>query len=216
MADAESHSHTGRIEAFSDGVFAIAITLLIIEVGVPDVEHGESLGDALWRLWPSYSAYILSFITIGIYWVNHHAFFRLFHSTTHFFLMLNVWFLMAIAFLPFPTAVLGEYLKQDEHRDAAVTLYCIGLLLPAVGWFAVWIYGQYRGLLDDSLHPSYVWRSNLQYLVSVLIFAAALGVSFLNAWIALGICTVTIGVYLFPPLLKPEYLPLPTVAPPPE
>jgi uncharacterized membrane protein len=215
MPDVEEHSHTGRIEAFSDGVFAIAITLLIIEVGVPDVKHGESLGDALWRLWPSYSAYVLSFITIGIYWVNHHSFFRLFHATTHFFLMLNVWFLMAIAFLPFPTAVLGEYLKDDEHRQAAVSLYTLGLLLPAVGWFTVWSYGQYRGLIDDSLHPRYLRFANLQYAFSVLVYSAAFAVSFISDWVALGLCTAITAVYLFPPR-RPEYLPLPDVAPPPE
>ena len=110
MSETESHTHTGRIEAFSDGVFAIAITLLIIEVGVPKVASGESLSDKLWEEWPSYAAYALSFVTIGIYWVNHHSFFRLFHATTHTFLMVNVWFLMAVSFLPFPTAVLGEYL----------------------------------------------------------------------------------------------------------
>jgi uncharacterized membrane protein len=210
MPDAESHSHTQRVEAFSDGVFAIAITLLIIEIGVPHVESDESLGDALWHLWPSYGAYALSFISIGIYWVNHHAFLRLFHSTTHVFLMVHVVFLMAIAFLPFPTAVLGEYLKDDVHRQDAVSLYTLGLLLPAIGWFAVWWYGQFRGLLDDSLHPRYVRFANWQYLFSVVVYATAFGISFIEPWVALGLCAVTTGVYIFPPR-RPQYLQLPSV-----
>jgi uncharacterized membrane protein len=215
MPDAESHSHTQRIEAFSDGVFAIAITLLIIEIGVPHVDADESLGAALWRLWPSYSAYILSFITIGIYWVNHHAFFRLFHSTTHAFLMVHVVFLMALAFLPFPTAVLGEYMKDDDHRQDAVSLYTLGLLLPAVGWFLVWWYGQLRGLLDDSLHPRYIRFANRQYIFSMFIYSLAFGLSFIEPWVALGLCAVITAVYILPPR-RPEYLPLPSVAPPPE
>lgn len=210
MPEAEGHSHTARLETFSDGVFAIAITLLIIEIGVPHVEGEASLGDEILDLWPSYGAYVLSFVTIGIYWVNHHSFYRLFHSTSHFFLMLNVWFLMAIAFIPFPTAVLGEYLNDGEHRRAAVSLYCAGLLFPAVGWFLVWMYGQYRGLVDDSLHPRYLRFANGQYVVSMAVYSIALGVSFLNAWAALGLCAVITGVYLFPPR-TPEYLPLPNV-----
>ena len=104
------------LETFSDGVFAIAITLLIIEIGVPVVDSDESLSDALWHLWPAIGAYILSFLTIGIYWANHNAFFRLFVRTDHIFLMLNVVFLMCIAFVPFPTAVLGEYLDDAPAR----------------------------------------------------------------------------------------------------
>src|SRR5215510_4445653 len=134
MARTEDHLHpneTQRIEAFSDGVFAIAITLLIIEIGVPHVSSEESLSKALGDLWPKYFAYVLSFVMIGIYWANHHSFFRLFVRADHYFLMLNVLFLMAIAFLPFPTAVLGEYLDDPGQRDIAVSLYALGLLLPA-------------------------------------------------------------------------------------
>lgn len=210
MSEVDSHTHTGRIEAFSDGVFAIAITLLIIEIGVPRVDREGSLGDELLDLWPSYAAYVLSFVTIGIYWVNHHSFLRLFHATTHFFLMLNVWFLMAIAFLPFPTAVLGEYMKDGEHRQAAVSLYSAGLLFPAVGWGLVWFYGQYRGLLDDSLHPNYIRFANWQYTFSVFVYAVAFAISFVSAWAALGLCAAITAVYIFPPR-RPQYLPLPDV-----
>ncbi|MEX0683896.1 MAG: TMEM175 family protein [Dehalococcoidia bacterium] len=149
--DPDAHSSTHRVEAFSDGVFAIAITLLIIEIAVPHLEGDESLGDKLRELWPSYAAYVLSFITIGIYWANHHSFFELFRRTNHIFLMLNVVFLMAVAFLPFPTTVLGDYLKDDANRDSAVTFYALGLLMPAVGWCALWSYGRWRGLLVQAL-----------------------------------------------------------------
>src|SRR6266508_6635829 len=165
----EDHLHpseTQRIEAFSDGVFAIAITLLIIEIGVPQVTGNESLSDKLGDLWPSYGAYVLSFVMIGIYWANHHSFFRLFVRTDHYFLMLNVFFLMAIAFLPFPTAVLGEYLNDSVERDSAVRLYSLGLLLPAFGWIVVWLYASARGLGDERLEPQYLRFLTVQYLLS--------------------------------------------------
>ena len=143
--DIDDHSSTHRLEAFSDGLIAIAITLLIIEIGVPHVTGDESLSAEIADLWPSYGAYILSFVIIGIYWANHHSFLELFRRTDHTFLMLNVIFLMTIAFLPFPTAVLGEYLTDEAQRADAVTFYSIGLLLPAIAWFLVWLYARWRG-----------------------------------------------------------------------
>jgi TMEM175 potassium channel family protein len=198
-------NETQRIEAFSDGVFAIAITLLIIEIGVPHVGRGESLADALGDLWPSYSAYVLSFVMIGIYWANHHSFFRLFVRTDHYFLLLNVFFLMTIAFLPFPTAVLGEYLDDSEHRDTAVRLYALGLLLPAAGWFVVWLYARSRELVDDRLAPEYTRFLTMQYALSNALYAVALLISFIDAWAALVIVVGLTFLYLLPPR-RPRYV----------
>lgn len=209
VSDTEGeHLHpneTQRIEAFSDGVFAIAITLLIIEIGVPHVTGDESLSSALGDLWPSYGAYVLSFVMIGIYWANHHSLFRLFMRTDHFFLMLNVFFLMAIAFLPFPTAVLGEYLDDSEHRDAAVRLYSLGLLLPAFGWFCVWFYANARGLVDERLAPEYMRFLTVQYLLSNVLYAGALLLSFLDPWVALALVTGLTLLYMLPPR-RPRYV----------
>jgi TMEM175 potassium channel family protein len=207
VARTEDHLHpneTQRIEAFSDGVFAIAITLLIIEIGVPHVSGNESLASALGDLWPSYGAYVLSFVMIGIYWANHHSFFRLFVRADHYFLVLNVVFLMAIAFLPFPTAVLGEYLDDAAQRDTAVTLYAFGLLLPAFGWIVVWLYANARGLVDERLAPEYVRFLTVQYLLSNLLYGSALLLSFLDPWIALVIVVVLTLLYLLPPR-RPRY-----------
>jgi uncharacterized membrane protein len=93
---------TARLETFSDGVIAIAITLLILEIKVPHPALGQSLADALAHEWPSYAAYVVSFLTIGIIWVNHHHMFTLIGRANHTFLMLNVVFLMFIAAIPFP------------------------------------------------------------------------------------------------------------------
>ncbi len=207
MTSEHDHEHeqgTQRIEAFSDGVFAIAITLLIIEIGVPHPSGDRGLQDALADLWPSYGAYVLSFVMIGIYWANHHSFFRLFLRTDHFFLILNVVFLMAIAFMPFPTAVLGEYLRDAGERDAAVGFYAFGLLLPAVGWLSIWLYANARDLLDERLAPDYVRFLTVQYVLSTGVYVVAVAVSFVSAWAALAICVGFTLLYLLPPR-RPRY-----------
>lgn len=199
MADSAEQNETQRIEAFSDGVFAIAITLLIIEISVPVLAGDEGLADALLDAWPSYFAYILSFITIGIYWANHHSFFKLFHHVDHGFLMLNVFFLMMIAFLPFPTAVLAEYLEDPDQRQAAIAFYSFGLLLPAFGWLLLWAWANLRDLVVHDLDPAFRRFLTRQYVVSNLVYSAAFAASFLNEWAALAICTGLTALYLLPP-----------------
>src|SRR6202140_1196117 len=99
---------TGRVEAFSDGVFAIAITLLILAVGIDKAPPGN-LGTYLVNLWPAYLAYAVSFVTIGIMWVNHHLLFQHFARFDRPMLLLNILLLMLIAFVPFPTRVAAEF-----------------------------------------------------------------------------------------------------------
>jgi uncharacterized membrane protein len=192
---------TQRIEAFSDGVFAIAITLLILEIRVPEHEGQGAgwLGTALWELWPSYFAYLLSFLMIGIYWANHHYIFKLYRRVDHAFNLLNVGFLMCISFLPFPTAVLARQVMTSE-RPAAVTFYALGLLLPAMTWFAVWLYAShgYR-LIDRRLEPGFVRRLTRQYLLSNLLYLAAILVSFLMPVAGLAVCGGLTLLYLLPP-----------------
>src|SRR2546425_6587295 len=110
-----------RVEAFSDGVFAIAITLLILEIRVPHVDHG--LWNGLLALWPSYVAFLLSFVVILIMWVNHHELLRMVDGISYPFLFANGLLLLTITFVPFPTAVLAAHLGTPEARTA-VTFYC--------------------------------------------------------------------------------------------
>src|SRR3954468_24501153 len=97
---------TDRLEAFSDGVFAFAITVLVLALGVPEV--GTPLGPALLRLWPDYVAYALSFIVIGAIWINHHAMFRHITRADPWVLLLNLLQLLCVAFLPYPAAILAR------------------------------------------------------------------------------------------------------------
>ena len=201
---------TQRLEAFSDGVFAIAITLLILEIRVPPLNEGSahiSLFNALLGLWPSYFAYILSFVMIGIYWANHHYLYRLFRGTDHVFNLINVFFLMSISFLPFPTAVLADFMRETDNQQTAVMFYALGLLLPAFFWFMAWLYAS-RGdrLLDPNLDAHFVRYLTRQFLVSNVLYLGAVIVAFFNPVAGLAVCTVLTLLYLLPPR-TPVYRP---------
>ena len=135
---------TTRLEAFSDGIFAIAITLLILEVRAPE---GGDLWPALRAQWPSYFGYALSFLIIGIMWANHTHIFRLIDRTDHLLSMLNLLLLMTIAFLPFPTAVLARNIADPATRRAATIFYSGSILLTAIPWSLLWGHAQSAGLV---------------------------------------------------------------------
>src|SRR5215470_12495251 len=124
---------TTRVEAFSDAVFAIAITLLILEIKVPHAEGGEHLWTALAHLWPSYLAFLLSFFVILVMWVNHHELMRLVRGVTYPFLFANGAVLLLVTFVPFPTAVLAEHLATRE-ATAAVAFYCGTYFVIGLTW----------------------------------------------------------------------------------
>lgn len=141
---------TGRVEAFSDGVFAIAITLLILAVGIDQALATGNLKHQLLHLWPAYIAYGVSFVTVGIMWINHHAVFRHFARVDRPLLLLNILLLMCISFTPFPTRVVAEHAQSDTDRKAAAFFYGATMTLTAICFFAVWIYGSRRLLRPDA------------------------------------------------------------------
>jgi uncharacterized membrane protein len=202
-----TESGTTRLEAFSDGVFAIAITLLIIEVKVPSHEtlNNQTLMQYIWHQWPKYFAYILTFLNIGIYWANHHYLFKLFKSTDHVFNLLNVFFLMAIAFLPYPTGILGEYSMEVEHARSAIIFFSFAMCLPAIGYFMMWTYARReKHIIDQRLRPAFIKKLNGLYLLSNLLYIAAFIISLFSPITGLGISVILTLVYLLPPR-QPEY-----------
>ncbi|MGH2596447.1 MAG: TMEM175 family protein [Actinomycetota bacterium] len=138
---------TSRLETFADGVFAIAATLLILSVdtsvGSP---VGANLRHTLLAAWPSYVAYVVSFLTIGIIWANHHTIMDQVGRADRTFLMLTVGFLMVVAFIPFPTRLVAEFIGKDGARSATV-IYGITLTLTAVMFNAIWFYAARGGRL---------------------------------------------------------------------
>ncbi len=124
---------TGRTEAFSDGVFAIAITLLVLEIRPPETGAEGSLWSALLALWPSYLAFALSFFVLLITWVNHHDLMRLVRAGSRRFQLANGFVLFYVIFVPFPTAVLASHLAGPEI-NAAVALYCGTFVVGSIAW----------------------------------------------------------------------------------
>jgi uncharacterized membrane protein len=160
---------TSRLEAFSDGVFAIAATLLILNVQA----SGSPLGPELGRIWPSYAAYAVSFVTIGIIWVNHHTVMAQIAKVDRVFLMLHVLFLMLIAFIPFPTALLARHIRS-EGADAAALSYGATLTLTAILFNLLWRYAAHgRRLLRADADARVVAGISRSYLPGPFMYLAA-------------------------------------------
>jgi len=136
------HNVNDRLELFSDGVFAIAITLLVLDIKVPPLETMKSESDvwhALVDLWPSLFAFSWSFIIILISWLGHHNLFKNVIGTSNQFMLANGFFLFTVIILPFPTAFMAEYLKSEYARPAIV-VYCLFALIHNLGWNMLWKY----------------------------------------------------------------------------
>jgi TMEM175 potassium channel family protein len=171
---------TGRVEAFSDGVFAIAITLLILAVGLEQgIAHG-SVRHQLLHLWPAYIAYAVSFLTVGIMWVNHHQIFRHFARVDRPLLLLNILLLMCISFTPFPTRIVADHATNDADRQAAAVLYGLTFTVTSICFLAVWLYGSRRLLRSDTdmREVNGITRS---YLPGAPTYALATAIAFVNS-----------------------------------
>jgi uncharacterized membrane protein len=167
---------TSRLEAFSDGVFAIAATLLILNVQA----SGSPLANELGRIWPSYVAYAVSFVTIGIIWVNHHTVMAQIAKVDRTFLLLHVFFLMLIAFIPFPTALLAQHIRSEGAKAAALS-YGATLTLTAILINVLWRYAAHRGrLLRTDADARVVAGISRSYLPGPFMYLAATLVALLS------------------------------------
>jgi uncharacterized membrane protein len=171
---------TGRVEAFSDGVFAIAVTLLILAVGIEQSIAEGSVTHQLLHLWPAYIAYAVSFLTVGIMWVNHHQIFRHFVRVDRPLLLLNILLLMCISFTPFPTRVVADSATNDADRQAAAVLYGLTMTVTAICFFSVWIYGS-RRLLRADTDMREVTGITRSYLPGAPTYALATAIAFVNS-----------------------------------
>jgi uncharacterized membrane protein len=194
----EQSNDTARLETFADGVMAIAITLLILEVRVPHAE-GRSLWSALIRQWPSYAGFIVSFLTIGIIWVNHHHMFKLIERTTHAFLMLNVVFLMTICILPFPTALVADYVRNPDGRAVATAVYGGAMTAIAVMFNVVWRYaGTGHHLLLPGISDEMLAKMNRDYLAGPVVYGAATLIALIQPYVSLAIFALLCVYWLLP------------------
>lgn len=180
-------AETTRVETFADGVFAIAITLLVLEIKVPHVDEAHGgLWPALAALWPSYVGYVISFFTIGIMWVNHHVIFQYVRKCDRAFLFANVFFLMGIAFVPFPTAVLAEHLPDPATRNAAAVFFSAWFIVIAVMFNILWHTGISGGrLLRADVRQEGLETITRRYRIGPLSYVVTAAVAFVSAWASL-------------------------------
>jgi uncharacterized membrane protein len=176
-------TQTARLETFSDGVFAIAATLLILEVRLPG--HG-SVSHDLVHAWPSYVAYAISFLTIGIIWVNHHTVMAQIGRVDRTFLFINVVFLMVVAFSPFPTRVVAEHLR-DGSKSAAFA-YGLTFTLMAAFYGLMWFYAAIgRRLIAEDADQRVVSGISRSFAPGSVIYGAATLSSLLSAYVAVAL-----------------------------
>ncbi len=187
---------TGRITAFSDGVFSIAITLLVLNLQIPKgITSLTELLNRLQALWPNLMSYILSFVIIGIYWVAHHNMFHYIKRSNRVFLWINILLLMCVAFIPFPAGLLGQFsfVSQSSLAKVAEIIYACNLILTNLMLSLLWWYAtSYHRLVDQDIDPHFVNTVNRRNMTAPVVYAASIGLSFLNVYLSL------IVFFLFP------------------
>jgi uncharacterized membrane protein len=186
----------GRVEAFSDGVFAVAITVLIFNVTGSVQKHGAGgLLAALLAAWPAYAAYAASFLTIGVMWVNHHGMFGRLARIDRPLLFLNLLLLMAIVFLPFPTAILGENIAVPQDAPAAASFYALNAFVISIFFAGLWLYAfTHPHLLAPEVDAREAMRASPRFYAGLLGYLLCIPLGQLSPVAVVIVCT-GLGVY---------------------
>lgn len=187
---------TSRLEAFSDGVFGFAATLLVLDIHVPVVSKGQSLFQLMMADWPTYLCFLIGFSTILICWINHHFMFDFIYKSNSKLLLLNGLKLLVVTFTPFATAVLAKYLNTEE-QSMAVNVYTFNFAFMGISMFAIWNYAyrtnlmkpESKGILRTITHYYF-----LAAIMSITIFI----LSFVSIWLCLVFSGIMFGTFLLP------------------
>ena len=211
----DAHTHGAergldRFEGFSDAVFAIALTLLIVEIkvpGSPEGPHGYSdLAKAMAEQWREHLALVLCYVVIGAYWLQHHYSGRIYAKSDHWFSAINLVFLLAIVVIPYPIRVWCFHLGSSFEPVGSVTLV-VGLALTACTWMAKWFYGMSgRRVMDDRLAPDFVRQMTRCYGLATLIQIAAIALVLVVPRAGVAVALLCVAFFLLPQP-KPRYTP---------
>lgn len=189
------------MEAVSDGVFAIAITLLVLTISQP--AGYLHLGRELAHRWPSLAAYVVSFAVIGIMWFNHHSVFGHIERVDRALFYLNLLLLMTVAFLPYPTGVLGQALAHGQGARVAAVFYSVTMTVNALAWDALWLYASTgRRLLSAEFPESERRTSTLLFTAGTVVYAGTVAVAFANAYACLAFHGALAVYYALDPLSR--------------
>jgi uncharacterized membrane protein len=194
----EQAPSTTRIEALSDGVFAIVLTLMVFQIRIPNISS-EDAASQLWpqlmHQWPEFYSYVSTFLLVGIYWVAHHNMYHLIRRSTRPLMWMNLIFLMFVAFVPYSVALAGRYDKVQRIMILyGVHLMAISILL----WLQWWYVTRRRNLLTTRLGPKFVRSMDLKMLAAPAVCVLAIGASFVNVRWSKLLYVITIVLYLLP------------------
>jgi uncharacterized membrane protein len=195
-------TETGRIEAFSDGVFAVAITLLIFDVHVPNSKAG-SLATGLLKQWPSYLSFLISFAFIGIMWVNHHRLFSHIRQSDNLLLFLNLLLLLGVTTVPFPTELLANRYFVPGDRVVAAAVFNGTYFVIAIFFNILWHHAVRNGLLDATTLRSANSISK-QYAVGPLAYLACLGLTWISIPASIAGNVILAVFFAVPPKMQPN------------
>ena len=176
-------SETTRLEAFSDGVFAIAITLLILEIKVPTAARAQAAGGlvrALAAQWAAFASYVISFFTVGIMWINHHAMFQYIRRVDRNLMLLHIPFLLLVSAVPYPTSLVAAFLSTADARAAALfyggTFTAIALTYNAIWWYGI----RDPHLRGEQVHVAGLRTISARYRMGPVMYLAAMALAFVN------------------------------------
>ncbi len=187
MGSRSSSLTTQRLEALSDGVIAIAATLLILEIGRVEAHGDGDLFDAIIDLWPSYLAYVVSFVVIGLIWVAHHTMFERISSVDRPLLFLNLALLLGVGFIPWPTSVVADYIGDGGiNASIATALYSLTMTLIGIVFVAMWVHlVRHPEHTIESVTEAQLRRSMRLALVSPIVYALTIALAFVSPFICL-------------------------------
>jgi uncharacterized membrane protein len=198
----EQQRDLARVEAFSDGVFAFAVTLLVITIRIPrlnDPDASEGLQKLVLQQWPSYIAFAITFAVVGAVWANHRLMFSHLARADHVLVSLNLLELMSVAFLPVPTGILGTWVMSDRNRFFAVIFYGTTLVILGIVHNLMWWYAAYWARLTSPHFPEAKRRAlSLTWIVGPVAYAVCVGLAWLDPRVSLVGFALLAILYLLP------------------
>ena len=189
--------NTSRLEAFSDGVFAVAITLLVLQFTVPEVQSGKLLAKVLDQ-WPQLVTYVASFLTVGVVWVNHHTVFRNLRAVDRTVQFINLVLLLTVVLLPYPTALLGRYLNSGVDGSVAAAFYGVVMTAMSISFqtLVAWAL-THPNLLRPDVHTAPLSTVLPRFALGLVTYAVSIGLAFVNTWLVVALYAFTAIYYAF-------------------
>ncbi len=193
---------TSRLEAFSDGVFAVAITLLVLDLNVPGGDH---LWHQLREEWPQFASFFVSFWVIGIIWVNHHGLLDHLKRADRHVLYMNLGVLMTVVFIPFSTALMAEHLKSGADERVAAIVYALAFLAMALAFNLFWTYViKHRRDLGVEISDNEVRSMTVGFLIGTPIYVVAVGMAFISPAVVLIMIGAVAAYYMVAGMRSPD------------